>query len=310
MKKIALLLFFITIILFFSGCVKTKNRDRYLRPMALDEDSLKFLDYLKIKPVGLINLTNPTFQVKYPDNEVPKVGNITELNYTKIEELNPDIIYVTKQTHEAHKNVLNSLNTKNFKIDILDIHNAKFVITTLTHLADNHDTDEQVIGKEIHKFITDNDKEYTEIVKKFKEVISYRLKVLILHTDETNKLRVATKYSYLGVLCNKLDCINESIALHPSQEEDVPYYDVVEKDLDKLNFNEPEFIIVLNDNKKTPEATQQFLEELFNTPAYQKAECFKEKKYRFYTSTHRLGYGEIDYIGFYKELSEYIAHLK
>ena len=307
MKKIFLLTFIFLNLLFISGCDTRPSDDipRYYRPIVLDEDSLELTDFLEIEPIALGSITNPKLQAKYPDDKFPKLGSIDKIDIARLRSFNSDIIYISDNTFQKYKNQINIIKTNKFKIDILDLRNHKFLTNTLQHLANNHQK-----GEKHQKYVKENLSEYKKLVDDYKEKVTYKQIFLVFHVDANKKVRVATKYSYLGVLLDKLDCIDQSTALKAKQEEDIPYIsDDYEKELESINFHEPEHILILNDNKANPEETVNFIEELFATEKYQKVKVIKAKKYRFLNSEYRYGYAQVNYMDFFKEITKYLIDL-
>lgn len=73
------------------------------RVVALDYSSLENLDYLNIPVVGFVGSHLPSYLTKYASDEtVQDLGTMFEVNYEKLVDLNPDVIFISARMEKIY----------------------------------------------------------------------------------------------------------------------------------------------------------------------------------------------------------------
>src|SRR5690554_6733846 len=147
--KITYKLFALTLLVVFASCKKEKNQsqnsvDENLETVtiihdlgtteviknpktivALDFASLENLDYLGVKVAGIPKSNIPSYLQKYQeDTSIVDLGTLKEINFEKLNELNPDVIFMSARLQSQYDELAKIAPTIYTEVDYKDYMNA------------------------------------------------------------------------------------------------------------------------------------------------------------------------------------------
>lgn len=93
--------------------------------VALDFASLETLDQLGIKVIAMPKENVPSYLQKYKDDEsIVDLGTLKEINYEKLHELNPDVVFMSARLQNAYPELAKIAPTVYTEIDYKDYMNS------------------------------------------------------------------------------------------------------------------------------------------------------------------------------------------
>lgn len=147
--KITYKLFALTLLVVFASCKNEKNQsqnpaDENLETVtithalgtteviknpktivALDFASLENLDYLGVKVAGIPKSNIPSYLQKYQeDTSIVDLGTLKEINFEKLNELNPDVIFMSARLQNQYDELAKIAPTIYTEVDYKDYMNA------------------------------------------------------------------------------------------------------------------------------------------------------------------------------------------
>lgn len=147
--KITYKLLALTLLVVFASCKKEKNQsqnsvDENLETVtithalgateviknpktivALDFASLENLDYLGVKVAGIPKSNIPSYLQKYQeDTSIVDLGTLKEINFEKLNELNPDVIFMSARLQNQYDELAKIAPTIYTEVDYKDYMNA------------------------------------------------------------------------------------------------------------------------------------------------------------------------------------------
>ncbi|EGU31390.1 siderophore ABC transporter substrate-binding protein [Vibrio scophthalmi] len=87
------------------------------RIVVLGMDALDVLDYLEIKPIGVVKRPMPEYLSKYQDQEYASVGTLHEPDFETIYSLKPDLIIASNRSSSAYEELSKIAPTVVFMVD-------------------------------------------------------------------------------------------------------------------------------------------------------------------------------------------------
>ena len=165
--KITYKLFALTLLVVFASCKNEKNQsqnpaDENLETVtithalgtteviknpktivALDFASLENLDYLGVKVAGIPKSNIPSYLQKYQeDTSVVDLGTLKEINFEKLNELNPDVIFMSARLQNQYDELAKIAPTIYTEVDYKDYMNA--ITKNLGYFGDIFDEKDKI----------------------------------------------------------------------------------------------------------------------------------------------------------------------
>ena len=165
--KITYKLFALTLLVVFASCKNEKNQSQnpvgenletvtithalgetevMKNPktiVALDFASLENLDYLGVKVAGIPKSNIPSYLQKYQeDTSVVDLGTLKEINFEKLNELNPDVIFMSARLQNQYDELAKIAPTIYTEVDYKDYMNA--ITKNLGYFGDIFDEKDKI----------------------------------------------------------------------------------------------------------------------------------------------------------------------
>ena len=165
--KITYKLFALTLLVVFASCKNEKNQSQnpvgenletvtithalgatevIKNPktiVALDFASLENLDYLGVKVAGIPKSNIPSYLQKYQeDTSVVDLGTLKEINFEKLNELNPDVIFMSARLQNQYDELAKIAPTIYTEVDYKDYINA--ITKNLGYFGDIFDENDKI----------------------------------------------------------------------------------------------------------------------------------------------------------------------
>lgn len=111
--------------------------------VALDFASLENLDYLGVKVAGIPKSNIPSYLQKYQeDTSVVDLGTLKEINFEKLNELNPDVIFMSARLQNQYDELAKIAPTIYTEVDYKDYMNA--ITKNLGYFGDIFDENDKI----------------------------------------------------------------------------------------------------------------------------------------------------------------------
>ena len=165
--KITYKLFALTLLVVFASCKNEKNQSQnpvgenletvtithalgatevIKNPktiVALDFASLENLDYLGVKVAGIPKSNIPSYLQKYQeDTSIVDLGTLKEINFEKLNELNPDVIFMSARLQNQYDELAKIAPTIYTEVDYKDYMNA--ITKNLGYFGDIFDENDKI----------------------------------------------------------------------------------------------------------------------------------------------------------------------
>lgn len=160
------------------------------RVVALDFASLETLDELGIKTIGMPKGNKSSHLQKYiDDTSVVDLGSLMEINYEKLSELNPDVIFISARLQKAYPEISKIAPTVYTEIDYKDYKNS---------IRKNFEIFGEIFDKkeEIDNALKNIEGKITQVNEKVKD--SDKKALIILHNN--GKYSAYGKGSRFGII--------------------------------------------------------------------------------------------------------------
>lgn len=111
--------------------------------VALDFASLENLDYLGVKVAGIPKSNIPSYLQKYQeDTSIVDLGTLKEINFEKLNELNPDVIFMSARLQNQYDELAKIAPTIYTEVDYKDYMNA--ITKNLGYFGDIFDENDKI----------------------------------------------------------------------------------------------------------------------------------------------------------------------